>query len=176
MRSRRSAASSAARPASVTGGTRGARPERGVRPRRLTTASGFEYVPSPVLARLQGEWSATRLVRDGAELPKMMVQTGRRVASQNEIRITFGGQLIIHARVRIDASAQPVHVDYFNVGGQAKGAVQHGIMQWVGDEVCFCMAAPNQPRPTDFTCPAGSGRTLSQWRPAKKSLSARPSG
>jgi uncharacterized protein (TIGR03067 family) len=131
----------------------------------MPDAGAFEYVASPTLSRLQGEWSSEKLVRDGQEFPKMMRATGRRVAKDNEIKIYFGGQLIIHALVRIDEQASPLHVDYFNVGGGAKGAVQYGIMQWDGDIACFCMAAPGQPRPDEFASPAGSGRTLSHWRP-----------
>jgi len=56
-------------------------------------------------------------------------------------------------------------VDYYNLAGAAKGTVQQGIMTWTGADACFCMAAPGQPRPTDFECPAGSGRTYSRWRP-----------
>ena len=56
------------------------------------------------------------------------------------------------------------HACDLNLEGMCKGAVQHGLLEWVENEACFCMAAPGDPRPTDFTCPAGSGRTLSQWR------------
>ena len=40
----------------------------------------------------------------------------------------------------------------------------NALLKWLGEEVCFCMAAPGDPRPGDFTCAAGSGRTFSQWR------------
>lgn len=151
---------SAERPASVTGGTRRAEPPPAVK----VDESGFEYAPSAVLARLAGDWSATRIVRDGLELPKAMLTTGLRSATRNEIKITFGGKLMIHALVRINETARFIEVDYCNIGGPFKGALQQGIMKWVGEEACFCMAASGQPRPADFDCPAGSGRILSQWR------------
>lgn len=152
---------SADRPRSVSGGVRRPRPAAPA----TVDASGFAYVPGPLLDRLQGEWVATKIVRDGGELPKAMLRTGRRSAARNEIKITFGGQVVIHALVRIDESSRPVAVDYLNLAGMTKAEVQHGIMQWIGDEACFCMAAPGDPRPQDFACPAGSGRILSQWRP-----------
>ena len=74
---------------------------------------------------------------------------------------------MIHALIRLDESTDPIQVDYFNLDGVSKGAIQHGLMKWIGDEACFCMAAPGIPRPSDFTCDPGSGRTLSQWRPMK---------
>jgi len=154
---------SSARPAAVTGGT----PPPAQAPTAKHDGSGFEYLASPTLTRLQGEWVAEKVVRDGQELPKMMLSSGRRSAKDNEIKITFGGQVMIHALVRIDERTEPVQIDYFNLGGAAKGSMQQGIMRWHGSSACFCMAAPGQPRPGDFECPVGSGRTLSQWRMSK---------
>jgi uncharacterized protein (TIGR03067 family) len=152
--------SSQARPENVTGGT----PTATRISAPVQERAEFDFVESSTLARLQGQWSPVRIVRDGQELPKMMLGTGLRSASQNEIKISFGGQTMIHALVRLNEGADPMHVDYYNLNGTMKGSIQLGIMQWIGDEACFCMSAPGQPRATDFTCAAGSGRTLSQWR------------
>jgi uncharacterized protein (TIGR03067 family) len=103
-------------------------------------------------------------VRNGQELPAMMLSTGRRSANNNEVKISFGGQVMIHARVRLDERTDPVQIDYQLLAGAAKGELQHGIMKWQDQVACFCMAPPGQPRPTDFNCPTGSGRTLSHWR------------
>ena len=149
------------RPESVTGGT--ARPREVQGPTEL--AAEFEYVESPTLTRLQGEWSAVRVVRDGHELPDMMVKTGCRVANQNEIKITFGGQLIIHALVRLNEGTDPIQIDYFNLAVACRGTVQYGIMKWSGEDACFLMAAAGQPRPMSFDAASlGGGLTLSQWR------------
>jgi uncharacterized protein (TIGR03067 family) len=167
---------SGARPRSVNGGTPGAAlsgagvcapipSPGGAEAGSPLGEADFKYVASPTLTRLQGEWSSEKLVRDGQELPEMIRKTGRRVAKENEITISFGGQVMVHVLVRIDERQNPVHVDYFNLAGSAKGAIQHGIMEWRESDACFCMASPGKPRPTDFECPAGSGRTLSRWRP-----------
>lgn len=166
-----------ARPDAVTGGKAGGTrveaaatspgtpgcgdPTGAAAPASTLTRDDFALTPSPTLARLQGEWTATKLVRDGQELPKMMLPTGRRSTKGNEFKITFGGQVIIHALMRVEDGADPIPVDYFMLAG-AKGAVQHGIMRWDGEEACFCVAAPGLPRPTSFS--TGSGLTLSQWR------------
>lgn len=149
------------RPEAVTGGTAPAsRPAPPAQDR-----SGFEFVESPTLTRLLGKWKPVKIVRDGQDLPTMMLWTGLRTAVKNEVKITFGGQTMIHALVRLDEGTDPMHVDYYNLDGAGKGTVQHGLLRWIGDEACFCMAAPGQLRPGDFDCPAGSGRTFSQWRP-----------
>ena len=94
----------------------------------------------------------------------MMLRTGLRSAKTNEVKISFSGQTMIHALVRVDENTNPIHVDYYNLEGASKGAIQLGLMKWIDDDACFCMAAPSDPRPADFTCLAGSGRTFSQWR------------
>jgi uncharacterized protein (TIGR03067 family) len=152
---------SATRPDSVTGGTPQPPPE-GLAPE--TIAVEFAYVDSPTLARLQGQWASVRLLQDGNELPSSMATTGQRVATENEIKVTFGGQVMLHALVRIHESTDPIEVDYCLLAGPVEGVLQFGIMKWIGDEVCFCMAPPRNPRPTDFSCAPGSGQSLSQWR------------
>lgn len=151
---------SAARPEHVAGGTPPVvQPAPTVQDR-----AGFEYVESATLKRLHGEWTPVRIVHDGRELPAAMLRTGMRRATQNEVKIVFAGQTMIHALVRIDESTDPIHIDYYSLGGPMRGTVQHGIMQWIGDDADFNMAPHGQPRPEDFTCPPGSGRILSQWR------------
>ena len=94
----------------------------------------------------------------------MMLGTGLRTAVKNEVTISFGGQTMIHALIRIDENNDPMHIDYYNLDGPSNSTIQLGVLKWNGDDACFCMAAPGNPRPADFTCPAGSGRTFSQWR------------
>jgi uncharacterized protein (TIGR03067 family) len=158
---------SPARPENVTGGT----------PRAARLASqpveecvGFDFVDSPTLARLQGAWSPVKIVRDGQELPKMMLSTGLRTAAKNEVTILFGGQTMIHALVRLNEEMDPVHVDYYNLDGPTKGSIQLGIFKWTGDDACFCMASPGDSRPADFTSTPSSGRTFSQWRLKNKNV------
>lgn len=153
---------SVARPADVHGGT--------PPPAQPTTSPGvpdpaaFAFRASETLSGLEGDWAAVEIVRDGNALPAFMLKTGSRAAKGNHLRISFGGQVIIDALVRIDESASPVHVDYCNTGGAAAGTLQCGIFEWRGAEACFCMGAPGGARPTEFSSAPGSGRTLSRWK------------
>jgi uncharacterized protein (TIGR03067 family) len=133
----------------------------------LHECADFDFVASPTLMRLQDEWSAQKLVRDGRDLPDIVTATGRRSASGNEVQFFFGGQLMFHVLIRVNEQADPIEIDYYHLTGPNGGKTQQGIMEWRGDEACFCMAAVGGTRPSDFACGAGSGRTLSQWRPAK---------
>lgn len=147
------------RPENVTGGTAGAAAPQAVMP------DGFDYRPDPVLARLEGEWRAVELVMNGMPLPPAMLAMARRFGTRNEVRVAMGEQVMLEARLRIDAEANPLAIDYWQTCADAGTALQLGVMQWIGDDVQFCMAPPGQSRPADFACPPGSGRILSRWRP-----------
>jgi uncharacterized protein (TIGR03067 family) len=160
--------SSRARPEAVTGGT--PRPRAAAAPDAAPSVP-FEFVDSSTLKRLQGEWSAVKLLRDGMPLPAMLLEGGSRTTSGHAVQVSFVGQVMVNALMRLDESTDPIQVEYQDRSAGCAGAVQLGILRWDGDDAVFCMAAPGQPRPEDFTCEPGSGRTLSQWRPKNR---ARP--
>ncbi len=152
---------STARPVGVKGGT--PQPRQEAAPASAADTTGFDLAASPLLTRLEGEWAATRLVAKGEEMRSDWLSFGSRTAKGNEVKVIFGGQVMVHARVRIDESVSPIAIDYLHLAGAPKGKVSLGIMEWVGDEACFLMAAPGQSRPTDFSKPSAT-QTLSQWR------------
>jgi len=156
---------SPARPASVTGGT-AARSETSQTAPLGTPVdpAAFDVPISPLLERLQGEWLASELIQDGQSMPAEWLLFGVRSMAGNEVKVVFGGQTMVHARVKIDERVSPTAVDYLNLSGRSKGKVSLGIMEWVGDEVRFLLATPGRPRPAEFTCERGSGRTLSRWK------------
>jgi len=96
-------------------------------------------------------------------MPDEWLSFGSRTAVGNEVKVIFGGQVMLHAKVRIDETVTPMAVDYLSLMGRQSGTVSRGIMEWVGDEVRFLMAGPGQPRPADFDASRDSG-TFSQWR------------
>ncbi len=145
---------SAARPVDVTGGTPPPPPEA------LPRADGDFDTRSPEIERLQGEWVAVALTMDGKPMPDAWLVSGRRTMTGNEVEVAFGGQTMVHARVRIDDTVTPIAVDYLDLRPKTKGALILGIMAWDGDEVRFLMAPSGKPRPADF---AARG-TLSRWR------------
>ena len=122
------------------------------------------YVRRGTMRRLQGEWSAVKLVRDGISLPPVMLKGGSRSTSGHAVKVSFAGQVMVDALMRVAEGTDPIHVEYQDRSAGGSGAVQLGILRWDGEDVVLCMGAPGQPRPDDFTSEPGSGRTLSQWR------------
>jgi uncharacterized protein (TIGR03067 family) len=149
---------SAARPAGVTGGTPQPPEPEGAGADPAT----FDIPMTPLLRRLEGEWAAVELARYGKPMPPDWLSYGSRTATGNEVKVVFGGQTMVHAKVRIDEGASPMAVDYLNLQGRQAGTVTHGIMEWIGDEVRFLTAGPGEPRPSGFE--AAATGTLSRWR------------
>jgi uncharacterized protein (TIGR03067 family) len=158
---------SALRPAGVTGGV--ATPRNTTEPvsAPATDPADFADSPSPMLQRLEGAWVPVRLVTNGEEMRADWLPFGSRIGNGNEAKVVFGGQVMLHVKTRIDDEVLPVAVDYLHLHGRDKGRVSHGIMEWLGEEVRFLMAAPGQPRPSSFSNP-GAGQTLSHWKRAAR--------
>ena len=154
------------RPAGVTGGTRREAASANATPaaRPVADPSAFAPSPSPLDALLAGRWRAEELVRDGMALPKAFLAAGERIAEGDEGRVVFGGRVMVHARVRYDATPSPAHVDYLYLSGEHEGTLALGIAELDGDSLRVNRASPGAPRPDDWASAAGGGRTVSRWR------------
>ena len=158
----------ASRPARVTGGTR--QPptidaatradEAGER-----DAAHFDGPIAPLLAQLDGEWIPTALIQDGKPMPAQWLAYGSRIGTGNETKVAFGGQTMVHAKVRVvSVVGDVVAIDYLNLSGTAKGKISHGLFEWRGDEACFLMAKAGAPRPATFETVSAPGLTFSRWK------------
>ena len=73
------------------------------------------------MRRLEGEWVPVRLVTDGQPLADNLLAFGSRNCVGNEVKVVFGGRVMLHAKVRIDERATPIAVDYLNLAGPKIG-------------------------------------------------------
>ena len=154
----------AERPSNVKGGKRPAVLPPAEPSSPEVDASAFEVAMTPLMTRLQGEWEAVELVRDGVRMQEDWLPYGSRKTEGNETRVVFGGQTMLHAKMRVDEAANPVAVDYLNLAGAGRGRVSLGVLKWDGEEVTFHVAPAGKPRPSDFASSQGGGATLSRWR------------
>jgi uncharacterized protein (TIGR03067 family) len=150
-----------ARPTGVDGGTRTASAQK---PVPVADPGDFDAVLSPNIERLQGVWEPLELITSGTPLQASYLPFGSRTNSGVETKVVFGGQTMVHAKMRFDEAAIPCEVDYLNLAGKGKGSISLGLFRWDGGDAVFCIGAPGQPRPSDFSCAAGSGRTFSRWK------------
>jgi uncharacterized protein (TIGR03067 family) len=151
------------RPSGVEGGQRTTSVAQPKASAPAVDESAFAGLMTPLLQRLQAEWSPVALISNGTPLAANLLAFGSRTMAGNETKVVFGGQTMVHAKIRFDESVTPIAVDYLNIGRGAR-TVTHGIFEWAGDEARFCMAAAGAARPDAFSCDAGSGRTMSQWK------------
>jgi uncharacterized protein (TIGR03067 family) len=151
---------SASRPESVTGGTP---PPRTEAAGGRADASAFDVAMTPMLRRLEGEWIPVELVMDGKPMPPQWLAFGSRIAAGNEVKVVFGGQTMVHAKVRIDETVSPIAVDYLGLMGKQAGVVTLGILEWIGDEVRILMSGPGETRPAGFDAVSKTA-TASRWR------------
>ena len=149
------------RPVGVDGGTP---PEPAVAPPAAKDAGDFDIPLTSTLQRLQGEWAPVELTNSGVPLKESFLAFGHRTQAGVETKVVFGGQTIIHAKVRMNEASAPVEVDYLNLAGKCKGSLSLGLFRWDADEAVFCIGAAGGTRPTDFTSAKNSGRTLSRWK------------
>lgn len=166
----------AARPANVTGGKRkpgsaagsgtSAPAPDGMAEHQAPAldVAAFDAPMTPHMKRLEGAWRAVEFVRDGARMQDDWLAYGSRRTEGNVTKVVFGGQTMLHAKMKIDTTAKPMAIDYLHLEGAARGRVSLGVFRWDGDEVTFHIAKPGDPRPTDFVSAKGSGSTLSRWR------------
>jgi uncharacterized protein (TIGR03067 family) len=129
----------------------------------VVSPGDFEVI-HPELTLFEGEWGAVSIIRDGVELPQMMIGVGRRIGKTNETTVKFGPNVFMMAKTRIDPTANPAEIDYLVSEGPAKGSIMLGIYKVEGNEATFCMAEPGLPRPTSFSSLPGSKITLSTWK------------
>jgi uncharacterized protein (TIGR03067 family) len=151
---------SAARPVDVTGGTPPPAPAPAV---ERADPAAFDAPMTPMLRRLEGEWAPVELVMDGKPMPAQWLAYGSRIGTGNEVKVVFGGQTMVHARVRVDETSAPIAVDYLSLLGRQSGVVTLGILEWIGDDVRILMSGPAEPRPSDFDAVSKTA-TLSRWR------------
>jgi len=162
-----------ARPPGVEGGTASApaqHAEPAPRPEPATDIEGFDGPLTPTLEKLQGEWMPLELVTSGVPLQDSYLPFGKRTHVGRETKVIFGGQTMLHAKVRFkekprfNEAATPMEVDYLNLTGKSKGTLSLGLFRWDDEDAVFCIGAAGGSRPADFSCGKGSGRTLSRWK------------
>jgi uncharacterized protein (TIGR03067 family) len=120
------------------------------------------------MARLQGDWAAVSMIRDGQNIPDDDVQSLFRTMKGDQYTVFLFKKVIGKGTFKIDAGKKPKTIDSQAASGPAKGQPILGIYDFEGDTWKICYANPGKDRPTDFTAKEGSERTLAVWEREKK--------
>jgi uncharacterized protein (TIGR03067 family) len=130
--------------------------------RRAPTSTEISSGPP---TEIDGEWAMTSAVLNGVPLSPEMVKFCTRITAGGVTRIVAGSNTMLDANVTLDVPRG--HIDYVNRSGKQNGKSQAGIYELRGDVLRVCTAAPDKPRPTDFTSAKGDGRSFTEWKRAK---------
>src|SRR5689334_1823717 len=74
--------------------------------------------------KLQGEWSMVSGTSDGQEIPEEYRKQMKRACKGDELTVTVGEQLVMKAKITLDASTKPKTIDYEVTDGPNKGKKQ----------------------------------------------------
>jgi uncharacterized protein (TIGR03067 family) len=112
------------------------------------------------LAQHQGTWRASTSVYDGQDAPAEVVRSITRTVEKDHVVWKRDGKSFAGTRIELDPSRDPKAIDVIPDGGKDRGERVPGIYKLEKDTLTICMAAPGQPRPSEFKAEKGSGRTL----------------
>jgi uncharacterized protein (TIGR03067 family) len=118
------------------------------------------------LERMQGDWAAESMVRDGQVFPEEDAQAYFRTVKGNTYTIFRFRTVAGKGTMKLDATKKPKTVDFTPEGGKVPALA--AIYELEGDKLTLCAAQPGKPRPTKFVSDEGSGFSLSVWRREKK--------
>jgi uncharacterized protein (TIGR03067 family) len=130
------------------------------RDKAKTPVEDVHFVP---VAELQGEWSLVSLLLNGKPIDPGAIQYGKRVVKGDEMKLTFGRDVVTKAKMAADSTKCPKIMDYVHVAGMMAGRSQQGIYELENTILKICSSPPGQMRPSEFTATPENGRTLAVW-------------
>jgi uncharacterized protein (TIGR03067 family) len=131
----------------------------------LAAAEGADQSKSD-LERMQGDWAAETMVRDGQTFPDEDAQAYFRTVKGDTYTIFRFNKVAGKGTMKIDATKTPKTIDFTPDGGKIPGLA--GIYSLEGDVLKLCTGLPGKERPTKFESKEGTGFSFSIWRREKR--------
>jgi uncharacterized protein (TIGR03067 family) len=118
------------------------------------------------LQKMQGDWAAVEMIRDGNPLERDAAQAYFRTVSGEKYSIVRYRKVMGEGTFRIDASKAPREIDATPSSPGAK--TLKGIYEWHGEKLKMIFGPPGGTRPKDFNAEAGSQQAYTLWEREKK--------
>jgi uncharacterized protein (TIGR03067 family) len=121
------------------------------------------------LAKMQGDWAAVEVVRDGHPLAPDDAQAYFRTVEGDTYTMARYRKVLGKGTIKLDATKAPREIDATTTV-QGKQVLIKGIYEWNGDKLRIMFGPPDGARPTSFKLPpAGTPGSYTVWeREAKK--------
>jgi uncharacterized protein (TIGR03067 family) len=111
------------------------------------------------LKQLQGTWVRASEEKNGQKTPVAELKNTRLTLKGDQYTLDDGKQKRT-GTFKLDESKTPKTLDIVSGEGPNKGKTLKAIYKIEGDTFTYCVAPPDQDRPTEFSGKAGSGHTL----------------
>ncbi len=119
------------------------------------------------MEKLKGTWQMTSFERDG-ETPfdaDTIATIKTTIDADGKLKVEVGEMPNTEAKIAIDPTKKPKTIDFVFTSGDLDGQKSQGIYELTDDTFKYCRAAPDKPRPTEFS--SKDGQTLSVYKRAK---------
>ena len=118
------------------------------------------------LQKMQGDWAAVEMVREGNPLERDSAQAYFRTVEGTHYTMVRYRKVVGKGTFKLDATKSPRWIDATPDTPNAKAL--KGIYEWDGDNLKITFGAPDGERPKDFKSPPGSPNSYTLWEREKK--------
>jgi len=119
--------------------------------------------------KLKGTWDMTSFERNGEKpFDDDQIKTIKTTFdADGKLKVEVDGNTNVEATTTIDPTKKPKTIDFTFTSGDLDGQKSQGIYELTDDTFKYCRAAPDKPRPTEFSAKEGSEQTLVTYKRAK---------
>ena len=112
---------------------------------------------------IEGTWKMIGGEQNGQDEPPEDVQRSTLEIAGNQHTVTVG-DAVLKGTHELDTSQTPMTIDSSDTAGPFEGMSLKGIFTLEGDVFTVCFAAPDAPRPMEFTTKDGKATILHVWK------------
>jgi uncharacterized protein (TIGR03067 family) len=119
--------------------------------------------------KLKGTWKITSFQVNGQQPigDDQLDSITTTIDEKGKLTVEAGGATVVEATTKIDPTKKPKTIDFAFTDGQLAGKSALGIYELKDDTLKYCRAAPDKPRPTEFSAKEGSEQTLVVYKREK---------
>jgi uncharacterized protein (TIGR03067 family) len=133
----------------------------------LVAAVGADDAGKKDLDKMQGEWAAVDMIRDGNKISADSAQAYFRSVQGESYAVSRYRKVQGKGTFKLDVSQTPRHIDA-TPDMPAGAKTLKGIYAWDGEKLKMNFGSPGGDRPKDFTCPEGSKQAYTVWERENK--------